>query len=334
MNESLWQTLCDRYGLGTARGLPHPVSGGLQHRLYRAQADSGPYAVKVLSAQLLREPGRRRRCELGERIAQAAAQAGLPVVSAFPGPTGVIQSVGEASCLVFPWHAGTALPPGAADAEAARKMGLLLGRLHALAVSVPGLTPPPLSEHPDAEWTRLVTAARREQVVWEEQAADALPDLFRWSRAAQAARDALGPHTVPTHRDMDQKNVLWSDPQTPWLLDWEDAGLMNPVLEVMGTALNWAGQAAGPPAEAPFAAFLADYRQVMPLPTHLLQHAAVAVLDKWLVWLKFNMRRSLAETGAAPDEQSMAWGAATHALMTLAALDKDTSRRLHWCEER
>ena len=131
---------------------------------------------------------------------------------------------------------------------------------------------------------------------------------------------------------MDQKNVLWNDPQTPWLLDWEDAGAMNPVLEVMGTALNWAGQAAGSPTSDTFAAFLDGYQSAAPLDRAALRHAAVAVLDKWLVWLDFNLRRSLSAAQTPQDEQATACGAAEHALATLRVLAADTPRRLQWCE--
>ena len=130
-----------------------------------------------------------------------------------------------------------------------------------------------------------------------------MPDLKRWSASAHQAREALGPGWTATHRDMDQKNVLWSDLHTPWLLDWEEAGAMNPALEVMGSALNWAGVAAGPPAEATFLAFLDGYRDAAPLDPATLRHAAVAVLDKRLVWLDFNLQCSL-RTAAAPRRQA------------------------------
>jgi len=333
MDEMLWLGVCAAYGLGTSDGPPQAVTGGLKHPLYRARAPRGEYAVKVLNPHPLWEPGRVARYGRAEKIAQAAARAGLPAVLALPGPDGPVQAVGPATVMVFPWLSGTTLPPTAAPPEAARQIGALLGRLHALAPDVSGLEPPAPPRFSDTHWAELTRQARRDGVVWAGAANDALPELGRWSGDARQAQEALGAGWTATHRDMDQKNVLWSDPHTPNLLDWEEAGAMNPALEVMGTALNWAGQAAGPPAEATFAAFLNGYRSAAPLDHAALRHAAVAVLDKWLIWLDFNLVRSLRAAQTPPDEQAVACGAAEHALLTLRALAADTPRRLAWCNQ-
>ena len=79
-----------------------------------------------------------------------------------------------------------------------------------------------------------------------------------------------------------------------------------------------------------FAAFFHGYQGTAPLDRDALRHAAVAVLDKWLVWLDFNLDRSLAPE-TPPDERETASGAAMHALATLHTLASDTPRRLLWC---
>ncbi len=289
MNETLWKNIAAVYDLGAWSTPPQAVTGGLKHRLYQARTTRGEYAVKVLNPRLLREPGRTARYKRAEQIAQAAARAGLPPIPALPGPDGPVQVVGPVTVMVFPWLSGTILSPGPASPDAAHQIGALLGRLHALAPDVHSLEPPPSWHFSDAYWARAVRQGREDGAVWATAVGEALPDLKRWSASAHQAREALGPGWTATHRDMDQKNVFWSDLHTPWLLDWEEAGAMNPALEVMGSALNWAGVAAGPPAEATFLAFLDGYRDAAPLDPGALHHAAVAVLDKWLIWLDFNL---------------------------------------------
>jgi len=332
-DKTLWHDIAAAYDLGAWNAPPQAVTGGLKHRLYHARTARGEYAVKVLSPQLLREPGHLARYGRAEQIAQAAARAGLPAVLALPGPKGPVQTVGSATIMVFPWLAGETLPPAPAPSDAARQIGALLGRLHALAPDVGGLEPPAVPYFPNAHWAGLARSGAEEQAAWAVAVNNALPDLCEWSAAASQARKALGGTWTATHRDMDQKNVLWSDPHTPHLLDWEEAGAMNPALELMGAALNWAGQAAGPPDAAVFAAFLHGYRSAAPLDPAALRHAAVAVLDKWLVWLDFNLQRSLRAARTSPEEQATANGAAMHALTTLHALAADTGRRLLWCDQ-
>ncbi len=332
LNGTLWKNIAAAYDLGAWDEPPRAVTGGLKHRLYHARTARGEYAVKVLNPRLLRGMGRLARYKRAEQIAQEAARAGLPAVCALPGPDGPVQRVGPDTVMVFPWLSGTILPPGPASPEAARQMGVLLGRLHSLAPDVPGLEPPPSLHFSDAYWARLVRQGREDGVIWADPVGDALPELKCWSAAVRHAREALGPGWTATHRDMDQKNILWSDPHTPHLLDWEEAGAMPSALEVMGTALNWAGQSAGPPDAQAFAAFLDGYRVAAPLDPDALRHAAVAVLDKWLVWLDFNLQRSLRAARTPPDELATANGAVSHALATLHSLDADTPRRLAWCD--
>lgn len=333
MNETLWENIAAAYDLGKWDTPPQAVAGGLKHRLYYARTARGEYAVKVLSPHLRQGPDSLTRYQRAEQIARAAARAGLPAVCALPGPDGPVQTVGAATVMVFPWLAGETLSPAPAPPEAARQIGALLGRLHALAPNVPGLEPPAVPHFPGEHWAGLARQGAEDGVAWADAVISARPDLGEWSAAASQAQRALGDTWTATHRDMDQKNVLWSDPETPLLLDWEEAGAMNPALELMGAALNWAGQAAGPPDGAVFAAFLSGYRSAAPLDPAALRHAAVAVLDKWLVWLDFNLQRSLRAARTSPEEQATANGAAMHALATLHTLAADTERRLLWCDQ-
>ncbi|OGT37557.1 MAG: hypothetical protein A3F11_02765 [Gammaproteobacteria bacterium RIFCSPHIGHO2_12_FULL_37_14] len=37
------------------------------------------------------------------------------------------------------------------------------------------------------------------------------------------------------------KNVIWHDANSPILIDWEGAGLINPTEEIINVAMEWAG---------------------------------------------------------------------------------------------
>lgn len=339
LDDTLWRTLCERYNLGRPLQTPQVVSGGMQHRLYRAQAASGTYAVKELHPDLLREPGRRAHYERAEQLARRMAESGIPAVCALDSPDGPLLSLGDSTVAVFPWRDGATLPPSPSSPAAAGRIGGLLGRIHALAPDVSGTIEAGNGEHAEEEWAGLAAQGRQAETAWAEPVMEALGEIVRWSREAHLARKTLG-HVLWTHRDLDQKNVLWSDADTPWLLDWEGAGPLPPALEVVGTALNWAGQAAGTPERAPFLAFVRGYQAVRAVSADDLQQAAQAVPDKWLVWLKLNLRRSTglreaqrAGDRAAASEYEMACGAALHSLGTLRALDREAGMRAAWCKE-
>lgn len=333
MDETLWRTVCARYQLGTPTQSPRGVAGGMRHRLYQAGAAGGDYAVKLLDAHMLAEPGQRAHWERAELLARHMAQASLPAVCALDGPDGPLLTLQGKTLALYPWREGATLPPSPASPDAAQQIGRLLGRIHLLASREPDNTAVPGGAGDDGEWAVLTARAQAAGMVWADALAHALSDIVRWSRASRRALQRLGDYQIWTHRDLDQKNVLWSDASTPWLLDWEGAGPLSPALEVMGTALNWAGQAAGAPQAAPFSAFVRGYREAMPLAVETLQTASDAVPDKWLLWLKFSMQRSLERRQSAGDEYDMAGGAVAHSLATLYALDRQAPMRHVWCTQ-
>lgn len=43
---------------------------------------------------------------------------------------------------------------------------------------------------------------------------------------------------VISHRDLDSKNVMWNQ-YNPVLIDWESAGYINPMQDLIETAIYW-----------------------------------------------------------------------------------------------
>jgi len=39
-------TICDAFAIGTPKGTPQPVTGGLLHRMWRLETNNGVFAVK------------------------------------------------------------------------------------------------------------------------------------------------------------------------------------------------------------------------------------------------------------------------------------------------
>jgi aminoglycoside phosphotransferase (APT) family kinase protein len=48
-------------------------------------------------------------------------------------------------------------------------------------------------------------------------------------------------HTVVTHGDLNQLNVLWDKADQPILIDWESARKLNPTREIVRASLDWSG---------------------------------------------------------------------------------------------
>lgn len=308
MDKLLLDELCRKYALGEPAASPEPVPGGLLHHVYRLQTTQGGFAVKVLNPTIMQYENVRDRFRLSERIAAAVAAANIPAVAALETIGDVIHDFGLVTVMVFRWVDAQALSAAPAGQYQARQIGQILGRIHALPPFFAELQPPDAQSYSDAEnaaWSLLVAEAEKQQAAWVEEVRHSLPDIAAWIRASEEARQALGGRWAISHSDLDQKNVLWSDEHTPWLIDWEAAGYVQPAVEAAGAALNWAGQAAGVLDVAAFEAFLQGYRREATLTSLEVRHGLQAYCGDWCGWLKHNMRRSLGLATSDPEEQAL-----------------------------
>ncbi|GCF09387.1 phosphotransferase [Dictyobacter arantiisoli] len=314
--------LCALGGLGEPTEQPQAVSGGLLHRMWKITTSRGRFAVKELHAEIMRKPGIQDAYRLSEQIAAALAAEGIPAVAALPDKQGdVLYSLDQLSLLVYPWVDGVTLPVSSIDPERARQMGIILARIHALHLDISSFEPLEWGHFNDEDWDALTFQASELELPWTYRVRSALPHLLQWTRNYEQAGLSLGQRVVVSHRDLDQKNVLWQDATTPWLIDWEAAGLINPTMELMSVALYWSGIVAGTPDETAFSAVLDDYVEAGGVIEDAGQDAVYGFMGTWLGWLLFNMRRSLGESVVSVEEQELGIRETLSTLAILQALE-------------
>jgi Ser/Thr protein kinase RdoA (MazF antagonist) len=322
MDEQQAAEICAAFALGAPSGSPDAVPGGRLHRVWRLTTTAGRYAVKQLNPALLRAPGAAERFRATERIAAAATAGGVPAVAALSGPDGPLWSVTGACVMVYPWIDGATLPPTPAGPARGRRIGALLGRLHGLGLTTDGLAE--LAWETDAlrddGWVLLARRGAARGLPWGEPLRALRHDLALWAMRARQAIAELYRVQVVSHRDMDQRNVLWRDAHSPAIIDWETAGLTHPTVELADVALNWSGILTGSPDEATFAAVVAGYRAAGGTIQAESRDVLYTVLNNWLGWLRYNLRRTLGEDAAGPEEQDVGMREAQATLVAVRAL--------------
>ncbi len=307
MNASQLAQIRKTLDLGAPLSMPCPVPGGLLHRLWRLRTTRGQFAVKQLDPEIMRRPGIAAVYRQSECIASAMAAHALPAVAARcrPHTSDPLLETGAAAFLVYAWIDGETLSPAPVAPDRAYQIGALLGRIHALRLTGHSPPEPDWPHVASHEWAELARRAAAAQLPWATEIAAAIPDLSRWSDLYRALAPTLRRSLVISHRDLDQKNVLWIDHDTPRLVDWEAAGLINPTLELAGTALAWSGQSVGAPSQATFAALIAGYHDAGGEQVVSGRDALLGGLGPRLDWLRFNMRRSLIMDAARAEEQAI-----------------------------
>lgn len=324
MDQEQTHTVCEAFALGTPIGEPQGVPGGLLHHMWRMETESGIYAVKEISSAYLHRPESAEIITTTERIAAAMAHAGIPAIPALSpsmSAASPLLPAGDASFLVYPWVEGQTLPLGAVDVSAAQTIGALLGRIHRVQMSGDIWQTRPIEIHAfqDDSWVLLARRGAALELPWAAALREATLRLAVWNARYRRSAGALLRTAVVSHRDLDQKNVLWRGPDNPALVDWESAGAINPAVELAGVALDWSGIGIGEPVPDVFRAVVAGYRSTGAAFTTDPRDALYAQLAHWMAWLKFNLYRSLGEIPTETLERDIG----THeAINTLAALER------------
>lgn len=306
MHDLPFDQFCIRCGLGNMTAAPIPLTGGFLHKMFRVETEKGVFAAKALDPGIMSRPAAPENFRSSEKIARHALQAGLPVLPAVSVDDDILIRTGEQYWMLFSWQDGKALTPDQVTPCHAEKVGEILGRLHTLRPA-PGES----SDPPIYDWEHFTDAG----MPWSEEFARMLPRLKQWNDKGCSAAKILTEGRVLSHRDMDPKNVLWTG-SIPCIIDWEAAGPVHPLQEMVETALCWSDDGQK---EDRLLAFLRGYCRHCTPDSSLLDAAGYAVILGRLDWLYYNLARSLGAEGA--DEESRTVGAEQSAL-TMSALEK------------
>jgi len=260
----------------------------------------GDFAVKVINPIVSTYAGIRENLWRSERIALRVAGAGLPAVAALEVHGNTVLDIGEMILLAYPWVHGEAVSSGSAGPKIGARIGGLIGQLHNLDLSWDG-EQASSREEADEDWDLLVKLGEEGGMSWAVEVEASIPDFNDWGHLARAAKRELAGHLVVGHRDLDQKNVLWSDKGEPWMVDWESAGPIPPAKEIVTAALDWSGN--GQDLET-FAAILQAYRSCRELSALDVERGLHTYFD-WLGWVAHNMRRSLGLAGESDQERAL-----------------------------
>ncbi|GAC1357815.1 MAG: aminoglycoside phosphotransferase family protein [Ktedonobacteraceae bacterium] len=336
MDTAQMARLCTVFRLGEPISKLQAVQGGMLHRLWRLHTTHGVFALKQLNPVIMRKAGIRDEYRLTERIAESMTVRGVPAAVALKGEGdgGTVQEIGDATCIVYDWVEGETLSTQAVEPERTRLIGTILARMHSLQQQeFPELELPDREPFSEDEWDMLTFQSSDRDIPWTQQVRKALPLLIEWSKLATDASKMLRRTSVVSHRDLDQKNVLWRNAVSPVVIDWEAAGLTNPTMDVVGAALSWSGQNVQPPREESFHALLEGYVTaggIIHDPGIIALHG---VIGTWLGWLLFNMHRSLGESVNSEEERQVGVRETTRTLSTLRALAANAEMWAKWVDK-
>lgn len=228
------RALVKHLSLGSLVEPPLELKGGALHRTWRVATASGDYAIKCLNPYVTAKENFKINYEISEKIAYELSKSQVPAVTALSFHGERIIEYNNEFFIVYPFINGRIVDDQELTVNHAHCVGLLYSMIHCARIKPVGTETSHLDVFTSEHWKRLISQSKNANLT------KLLPNILNWNDLYQSTICQLLKESVVTHRDMHGQNILWSG-SDPNIIDWESAGLMNPMLEIIGYGLEWSG---------------------------------------------------------------------------------------------
>lgn len=246
------------------------LTGGKQHQTIKVTDAAGlSWVVKKLN----------RNCWLGnysldyfkqvEHLAFKVESLTQQTVSAFSFNDRIIHSLEVGDFIILPWVEGDVCFD--INLSQAELLGDLLAKIHQLQLDYKGFQPFQvlndkfLTNKISSDYCKLLTQCNQTLSYQSEQ-------------------------FILSHRDINLSNVIWCDENQPMLVDWESAGLIHPLIELIGLALNCAGAESGQMSWDKFNSSISAYKQNISLNLTIDDSLYNQTYYTWFAWMDYCLR--------------------------------------------
>ncbi|MBS0290308.1 MAG: phosphotransferase [Proteobacteria bacterium] len=293
MNKNHISELCKQLNLGSPTNEISPVTGGLLHLMWKLDTTKGSYAIKQLSKNIKLTAQIKKSYELTEKIADKFKQHGIPAISALEVKGQHLIEIDGTAYLVYPWVDAKALDKDAVSEKHALSISSLLAKMHLLNLNFSEIESPEFDIHSDKKIVRLINGSIACHCTFASSLKENQDRIIHINHSYQSAISLIKDHVVISHGDLDQKNVLWDQNDTPILIDWESARKLNPTYEIVNSALDWSGITTENFNKILFVKMINAYQIAGGIiDKKHLQAAFFGVLGNWLNWMVYNISRA------------------------------------------
>jgi thiamine kinase-like enzyme len=304
LNHKYLMTLVRHFNIGQVKNEPLRVEGGLLHIMWRLDTSTGSYAIKQLSKKVdLKNKNIIKNYELTEHVAFLFASQGVPAVYAIEENDKHLFIADNVGYLVYPWINAKALDKDAVSQACAIEIARVLANMHHINLNVNEIAEAKFDIHDNQVIIDLVSLAKKKDAVFSVYLLKHLEELLEINQNYHHSIVSLKSHTVISHGDLDQKNVLWNEANYPFLIDWESARRLNPTYEIINAALDWSGIATKFN-KSIFIAMIQSYEESGgAIDRDNVDAALWGVLGNWINWMLYNINRAV--TSADPEQKNI-----------------------------
>lgn len=328
-----FEKLCNKVCIGNLIGEPEQIFGGLLHKMYKIETEKGFFAVKALNPQIMQRETSMGNFVFSEKVANFAFESGIPALPAIAISGNSIHEIDGQYYLVFRWFDGKPLVQNTVEISKCEIIGGLLAKIHNLEfVSIISNI-----ENNDVvtsiDWNNYIDKLKANNLEFANDFLKYMGTLYQLEEQANKAMKNISQNVVISHRDLDQKNVLWDENNAPMIIDWEAAGDTNPVSELLDVALYWSGGETGSPDKQAFCAVIDSYIKNGGDVKDNFEEVLQSSFKGKLGWLEYNIRRSLRIECNDDEEQILGTNEVTKTIKLIEDYVKLMPTLLEWLND-
>lgn len=294
------EILCHKLDFGCIRNQPQKVLGGLLHEMVKIETTKGLYAVKVLNPSIMKRKDVIRNYIFSEKVAKIAYLYDIPVVPAL-GSDSCLHFIDGSYFMVFEWVEAKSLTPAQVTPYHCEEIGKILARIHKINFSS--------IEEKNMGMTAFDGFPWDDYFGFKNMSSIALlkvkERIYHWEKEVKLVSDDVFSNQIISHRDMDCKNVLWDKKNRPIIIDWEAAGFINPLQELIDVAIAWSD---GETEDFKLQHFIKVVESYIANGGSIIDDIFAVLSYGYkgkLEWLEYNVKRSLGIESNCIDEQEL-----------------------------
>ena len=238
MNEII-NKLILKCNLGKIIEEPKRVEGGLLNKMFKISTTKGNYALKCLNPELISRKEGKKNIIFTEKVSNIAKSKGIKCIPANEINGELIHSIEDKHFLIFDWFEGKPITEEQLTLEKCNKIAKELALLHRIDFGEMKNQCDIYYELDEIKFDFYLTKINNKEI---KNLLNEVKERFsELDKESIKNMEYIKNNLVISHRDLDLPNILWDKNDEPVIIDWETSGLVNPTLEVIDTAWNWAG---------------------------------------------------------------------------------------------
>ena len=238
MNDIILE-LVNKCNLGNLLESPIRIEGGLLNKMFKVSTTKGNFAFKLINPEVIKRKEGIKNILFTEKVSNIAKKNGIKCISAIEINNELIHSIKDNYFLIFDWFEGRPIVEAELTEDKIKKIAKELSKLHKIDFSTLKNECDIYYELDEIDFDFYLSKIKDENIY------NLVKEIKnRFNNLDKESIDCLKKikdKKVISHRDLDLPNILWNKENMPVIIDWETSGWVNPTLEVIDTAWNWAG---------------------------------------------------------------------------------------------